>query len=229
MKISNNTLMILKWMSTINGGIHIEPGNEIYSKNEIDTVITVGEVEEQFPIDFITNNLQKFLAIVNLFDNPEFEFGDKEVIISSDDSRNKTVFTQSNEALVKQPNKVPNINIDDVSISFTLKSEDIKKIFKAASVMGINTFRFKADNGTIYLSTLNPTIKSSDVFDIIIGECDESISCVFDFSKSTFSLINDFDYEVQITSRGLAKFSCINSPFKKYNIFIVSNIDTNND
>ena len=226
MKISNNTLMALKWMSSINGGIHIEPGSLIYSKNEVDTIRSVVEVEEVFPMDFITSNLQKFLATVGLFEDPDLEFGEKEVQITSTDGRNKTTFYQSNAVLVQQPNQVPSLK-DSVHLTFTLKAEDLKKIFKAASVMSLNTIRISANNGTIYLSTLNPSVQTTDEFDIIIGTCDPEIDAVYNYPKASLNLITDFDYEVQINKPGLSKFSAVNSPFKKFDIFVVPELKIN--
>ena len=44
MKISNNTLNILKWLSTINSGIKIDVGNKLYSKFEANSMCAMVEI-----------------------------------------------------------------------------------------------------------------------------------------------------------------------------------------
>ena len=61
MKISEDTLKMLKWMATVNGGIKIDPGNEIYSKAESQAMACKCEISETFVKPFVTTNLQKFL------------------------------------------------------------------------------------------------------------------------------------------------------------------------
>ena len=53
MKISNDTLTILKWLSTINSGIKIDVGNKLFSKFEANSMVAMVEVEEVFPQQFI--------------------------------------------------------------------------------------------------------------------------------------------------------------------------------
>ena len=133
MKISTNTLNILKWLSTINSGIKIDVGNKLYSKFEANSMCAMVEVEETFPNQFITANLSKFLALVDLFEDPDFEFTDEYVKISSPNGKNKTHYYQSRPELVTQPNKIPKVQTE-IALSFSLSSENLKKIFKACSV-----------------------------------------------------------------------------------------------
>lgn len=100
MKISDETLKMLKWMASVNGGIKIDPGNELYSKAESQAMACKCKIAETFDKPFVTTNLAKFLSLVELVDNPDFEFNDDSVIITSGDGKNKVRFLQSNPALV---------------------------------------------------------------------------------------------------------------------------------
>lgn len=221
MKISANTLQILKWLSTINNGIKIDPGNKLYSKFEANSMCAMVEVEENFPQTFITANLPRFLAIVDLFDDPEFDFNDDSVIISSSNGKNKVHFYQSREELVTQPNKVPRVQTD-ISLSFHLSSENIKKIFRACSVMNVSDIKLEAKNGLIVISVMNKSVKTGDTFDITVDECDDSLNCTYYYKKQNLKLISDYAYDVEVYPVGLTKFSCQNSPFKTLDVYSVT-------
>lgn len=218
MKLSNNTLSVLKWMSTINGGIKIDPGNELYSKS-FGTCVYV-QIDEEFPSPFVTTNLQKFLATANLFDEPNFEFSDKSVVISSANGKNVSVFYQSEPACVLQPNRVPKqLPPENIALQFHIKSDDLQKIFKAATVMGAPDIRLKAKDGLIKISCLNKEIDTTDTFDVVIGECDQTQDNEFYFKRNEFKILVEFSYDVVVFDVGFAKFSAIDSPFKQFEIY----------
>lgn len=227
MKISPNTLSIFKWMTSVNGGVKIEPGNKLYTATELRSMCAVIEVEENFPMQFITSNFQKFLATVGLFEDPEFEFTEKSVKIYSNSGKNKTEFYQSDPSLVNQSNRVPSPR-DDVALSFTLKSEDICRIFKASSVISAPDIKVIAKDGLITISAFNKanTSDTSDKFDIVIGECDPDLNLKYYYSKSNFKIISEFSYNVEIYGAGLTKFSAINSPFNQLDIYVITAVIT---
>ena len=137
MKISENTLKMLKWMTSVNGGIKIDEGNKLYSKSESQAMCCVCEVEETFPKAFVTTNLAKFLSLVELIEDPEFEFEDKYVTVTSGDGKNKVQFYLSDPALVNQSNKIPK-DQKDVAIQFHLNSEDLTKVYDAACLIDLD-------------------------------------------------------------------------------------------
>lgn len=221
MKISNDTLSLLKWMTTLNGGIRIDPGTKIYSKSATGSMLAYAEVKEDFPHAFCTANLQKFLATVSLFDDPEFEFYDKHVVISSTNGKNKSIFYQSKESCVQQPNKTPKPQTE-ISMEFHLKSDDLQKVFKAASVMNVPEVCFRASGGLITFSALNKAEESTDTYDTIIGECNPDIDLIYYFKKNYFKILTDFSYDVEIYSTGLSKFSATDSPFNRLDVYAVT-------
>lgn len=225
MKICNNTLMILKWLSTLNGGIDIEPGNKLYSRSAIGSLCTVVEVEENFTSPFITSDLQRFLATVSLFDEPDFEFDDKSVQVMATNGKSKMTFYQAKKAVVNQPNKVPEPRTN-ISIKFHLKAEDFQKIFKAASVMNVSDIAVKASNGVITISALNTNTDTTDSMDIIIGEVDDpDFIAVHYFKKSYLKLLTEFSYDVEIYKDGLSKWMAVDSPFKQLDVYVVTAIN----
>jgi hypothetical protein len=224
MKISNDTLTILKWLSTINSGIKIDVGNKLFSKFEANSMVAMVEVEEVFPQQFITANLSKFLAIVDLFEEPDFEFTDDHVKISSSNGKNKVLFYQSRPELVTQPNKVPTKIPAEPAISFHLSTDNLKKLFKACTVMGVSDIKLTAKNGLITMSIMNKSVKTGDTFDVMIGECDETLDLTYFYKKQNLKLISDYSYDVDVYPVGLTKFSGKDTPYKTLDVWSVTTV-----
>ena len=207
MQISEHTLKMLKWMASVNGGIKIDPGNELYSKAESQAMACKCVTKETFEQPFVTTNLAKFLSLVDLIDEPDFEFQDDSVIITSGDGKNKIRFLQSNPALVNQSNKIPREQ-PDVAIEFTLASADLQKVFNSAKVLCVSDITLHTKNGSIFMTVSNKSMNSSsDYVDIKVGDTkDPDLEVSFAFKKQNLKLIPEYDYNVTVYSVGLARF-----------------------
>lgn len=228
MKISEATLKMLKWMATVNGGIKIDPGNKLYSKAESQAMACVCEVTENFEQAFVTTNLSKFLSLVELVDDPDFEFSEDSVIITSGDGKNKVRFLQSNPALVNQSNKVPKEQ-EEVALKFTLKSEDLQKVFNSAKVLCVSDITLHTKEGNIYMTVSNKSMNnSSDYVDIKVGDVeDTNLEVSFAFKKQNLKLIQEYNYEVTVYTVGLARFLADdNCGYTKFDVYVVTTPET---
>ena len=83
MKISNDTLEILKNFASINSNILVKEGNTLTTISPIKNVMATVNVSETFNTEFGIWDLNKFLGTVSLFEAPEFLFEEKSVTINS--------------------------------------------------------------------------------------------------------------------------------------------------
>ena len=74
MKLSKETIEILKNFSTINSNILVEPGNVIKTISPVKNVMSEATVSETFDTQFGIWDLGKFLGTISLFDDAEFFF-----------------------------------------------------------------------------------------------------------------------------------------------------------
>ena len=117
MKISKKTLEILKNYASINSNILVQPGNSITTISPVKNVLAEAKVEENFDTQFGIWDLNKFLGVVSLFNDPEFEFEDKCVnIVGSSGSSVKYHYCEPK--LLTVPTK--KINMPSSVIAFTL-------------------------------------------------------------------------------------------------------------
>ena len=95
MKLSKETLTILKNFSSINGGIQFLEGNEVRVASMDKTVMGIAKIKEEFPQDFAIYDLPMFLQVHSLFNEPELEFHEDYLIFKEGRRRTKYHYTDS--------------------------------------------------------------------------------------------------------------------------------------
>ena len=172
MKLSNETLAILKNFSSINTNIFFREGNIISTISSADAIFARAKIKETIPNEFAVYDLNSLLAIVTLLENQDIEFEDNRLVISSD--RGTFEFFYSSPDVVK---KAPETTINHQSVfSFKLAAEDIQMIMKAANV-----------TKSPYISVI---CKDHGV-SLLVGDRKNNSSN--NFKKSLGTAFNDFD------------------------------------
>jgi len=105
LKISNETLEILKNFSSINSNILVKPGNTIATISPIKNIMAEAKVSENFDCEFGIWDLNKFLGTISLFDDPEFVFEEKFVTITSNSNKSAVKYYYSEPSLLTTINK----------------------------------------------------------------------------------------------------------------------------
>ena len=92
MELKESTLQVLKNFSTINLNLIVEPGNVVKTITEAKNVLAEATLEESFPVGFGIYDLNEFLSVVSLVDNPTLKFDENYVIISDSSGRSKSKY-----------------------------------------------------------------------------------------------------------------------------------------
>ena len=71
MKLSNETVSVLKNFSTINQNLVNKSGNKIATMSAMKNIVAKAEVLEEFPQEFAIYDLNEFLSAISLFSKPE--------------------------------------------------------------------------------------------------------------------------------------------------------------
>ena len=219
MKITENTLAILKNFASINPAIQFRKGNTIKTRLVANDLQATAVIEEEFPCDFAIANLPKFISLLSMFPEPSLEFqddysvrvvnGNNSIRFSFTDARliEKSVITDYNRQFPVPP----------TICTFTLAWEDFSKVLKGASILGATHVTVSGKNGSLYMSAEHSNI--SDSYTQHIGDCD--IDFTAEYKIDTLKLIPD-NYEVEITSKLVSKFTG-----SKVSYFVVTDIKQN--
>lgn len=200
MKISENTLNILKNFSAINQSILVRPGSSISTTSTSKAILASAEVEEEFPTQFCIFELPKFLGVVSLFDNPDFSFGDNSVTISS--GKRKTSITYAAPSTIVAP-PPKGVNFPDPEVSFEIQSQDLSSVVRAASVMQLPELAISGRDGTIYLEVVNSKVPTADSYSIAVGESEHNFKMILKIENIKMFSLN---YKVSVSSKGIIKF-----------------------
>lgn len=206
MKLSENTVNILKNFATINPSLLINPGNTITTMAISKSIYSKANVEESFPTRFAIYELSKFLGIVSLFKDPELEFGDKQVRIVS--GRQSVNYTYADPSMIVAPDPNKDINFPSADIEFSISQEELQKVVRATGVLQLPEIAVIGNGQTITVTATNSKNPTTDVFSIEVGNTEKTFNMVFKV-ESIIKLISG-NYDVMISSRGLSKWSTAN-------------------
>jgi len=213
MKLSQQTLDILKNFSTINENLVVKQGSTISSISEAKNVISIAELTDSFPQEFGIYSLNEFLAIYNLTgDSPELEFNESSVQFSC--GRSKANFRFADISILTTPKSAVKMPASDLTLTIT--AEDIAQVRKAASALSHSVVSIKGDNGVISLSVMDPKNSSANSFDILIDENNDCKSVFsLEFLISNLKVISG-DYTVNISSKLISHWTHATVPVQYY-------------
>ena len=203
MKISKKTLEILKNYASINSNILVNAGNTLTTISPVKNVLSETTVGETFDTSFGIWDLNKFLGVVSLFSDPEFEFEEKYVkIVGSKGSSVKYYYCEPK--LLTVPTK--KINMPASAISFNLTQKNFLELQKAASVLQVSDISVHNVDGHIKMTALDKSDVGSNTFSIDVGEYSGSNNFEMFFKIENLKLLAG-DYTVDICEKVVSKFS----------------------
>ena len=201
MKISTNTVNVLKNFAKINPSILIQEGNTLKTISPSKTIMAKANIDTDFSKKFAIYNLDRFLSTMSLFDDPDLTFGENSVSIT--DGERKTNYVYADEATItKAPEN--EISLPSVDVTFTLTNEHLKDVEKAAGVLALPEILVVGDGSTVYLQAADSKVPNGDGYSIKIGETNKTFKAIF---KAENIKIIPGEYEVSISSKGISHFS----------------------
>ncbi len=210
MKLSNNTTNILKNFSQINQSILIKQGNKLKTISVMKNILAEAEVEEDFEKDFAIYDLNQFLSGLSLYDAPDLDFGDSYLTIRDGRRRAKYFFADP-DVIVSPPEK--EITLPTRDVCFTVATQQLDKLLKAASIYQVPDLSAVGRNGKIELVVRDKKNDTSHEFSEEVGETD--LTFAFNFKVENIKIIPGA-YDVVISSKLLAEFTNKNTDLKYY-------------
>lgn len=201
MKLSDNTVNLLKNFSTINTGIVIKPGKTIRTISANKAVFAEASVTEDFPKEFGVYDLAKVLSVLSLYTDPVVSFEDENLVLSN--GRSKTRIRYTDTSLIKTP-PAKSINVP-FDVSFKLSVEDLQWINKIGAVLKSPHIMFENVGGKIVVAAVDA---KGEITDDSVLELNEKASEPFKFVLKVENLkVVDGSYTVEISSKGVSKFT----------------------
>lgn len=210
MKISQETISILKNFSTINKNIAIYAGeNTIQTISDSESEFAIAKIKEGFPVDIALNDLGEFLNVTNLFNDPEYILTDNSVTIREDGAKRGGVclkFAAMHHLTIVEKGK--KWNAPDESLKIDVTWEKLNQIIKTASILGLPNIQINADSNGVTAKIYNKMYSDgSKEGNIVLSNEPFSGSIELCFDASKFKMPSNYDYELYIYEGGFVKWS----------------------
>ena len=202
MKISENTIGILRNFSDINANILFTPGKTLQTMSTMRNIMAKADVEENFESEFGVYDLPEFLRALDSFQQPVLNFnGSANLKIKDEKSSLSARYAFADKSTLRYPTKV--ISMPDKTITFTLKDSDWESVKKLYTNLSLPDIAIKGENGKIKLVALDKKNSNSNESSVDIGETDLEFTA---YIKAENMKIIPGDYDVALSKAKIAHF-----------------------
>ena len=202
MKLSNETLTVLKNFAGINQSILVRKGNKLRTMSVMKTVLAEAVVNEEFEKEFAIYDLNQFLNGVSLHEDPELDFQNDTYVVIREGKRRVKYFFADPQVIVSPPEK--EISLPSQDVCFQLEHSQYDKIKKAAAVYQLEDLSVIGEAGVIRLVVRDKRNATSNEYSILVGETDKEFT--FNFKVENLKII-PASYDVVLSSKLLSKFT----------------------
>ena len=202
MKLTAETIAILKNYATINQNIQFKQGSTLSTISPQKNILTSAEIGEDIPRTFAIYDLNKLLGALSLFDKtPELNLGETKLNIRSGEYVLDYVYGDP-AMLVLPPEKT--LDFPDPEIKFKMSKDAYDACLKAAQVLTLPELVVHGDGSKIFLVATDTNNNSYDEFRNEVGTTDKDFQMVFKIEN--MKLLSG-GYQVGISSKGIAHFA----------------------
>jgi len=201
MKLSNETLTVLKNFATINEGIQFKVGKKLATVSPSKTVLAEAVLKDSFTDEFCVDDLNQFLSVYHSYDNPELIFDEHNINFKS--GRGGTKFRKTAKSMiVTAPEK--SLTMPSQDVQFTLTAEDYATIMKKASLLSSPNISVQSDGEVMKLVAFDASNDSTHTSSLELSDVDEKKYNIV-FKTENLKLIPG-TYDVTISFKGICHF-----------------------
>ena len=211
--ISNDTLSVLRNFSSINPNVVLKPGQEVKTISEAKNILAVADIAEDFPTEMGIYDLNEFLSVVNLVNDPQLNFGDNHVDVVGGNSKVKYFF--SDTSILTTPQK--DITMPDCEVTVSFTDDILSQIRKAASALGHSEMSITATDEGVNIKVFDSKDSSANIYNIQLANDAGYKEGQFDFVININNLkLVDGDYEVNFSSKLISEWKNTTKPVRYY-------------
>jgi len=200
MKLSTETISVLKNFSTINANLMVKAGSSLSTMSAMKNIVAKADVAEEFTTPFAIYDLNEFLSALSLFGKPDLEFGNDFVIITEEGTSKSLKYWYSDPSVVTTPSK--EISMPSTELTFNLSSDTLNEITKAAAVIGVPDMALAGGK----LMVTDKKNSTANAYETSLDVGDVSADYKFWFKVENLKLIPGA-YDVEVSSKKISHFT----------------------
>ena len=202
MKLSDNTLTVLKNFAGINNSILVKKGNKLRTISVARNIFAEAEITEQFTREFAIYDLIQFLNGLSLHTDPDLDFTEESHITIREGKRKVKYFFADPNVIVSPPEK--EIQLPSKDVCFQVDSVTLEKLVKASAVYQLPDLSAVGEAGVIRLVVRDKKNDTSNEYSITVGETDKEFT--FNFKVENIKIIPGA-YDVIVSEKLLSQFT----------------------
>jgi len=202
MKLSDNTVNILKNFAGINQSILVKSGNKLRTISVAKNILAEAEVGEEFPRDFALYDLSQLLNILSTYTNPNLDFTEESYLSYREGNRRGMYFYSDPSVIISPPEK--DIELPSQDVCFQLDSTTLSQVLKSAAVLQAPDLSVIGSAGVVQLVVRDKKNDTSNAEKFVVGETDQEFT--FNFKIENIKIIPGA-YDVIVSSKLLSKFT----------------------
>jgi hypothetical protein len=198
MKLSKETVGLIKNFAGINSNLLLKSGNKLATISAQKNVMADAVVTENFP-DFGIYDLNEFLGAMSLFEDPELTFSDKWVTIEQGGSSIK--YFAADASVLTAPQKA--ITFPDPEIEFNMSANMLSMIQRTASVLRASDVSIVGDGSTMSVVVGDKKNATGNSYNATVGASEKKFKV--NLKVENLKMIPG-DYTVSVSSKKISRF-----------------------
>lgn len=199
MKLSNETVTLLKNYSTLNPGVLFKQGNVLATISPTRTVFAKATIKEDVPQQFAVAELNKFLGVLSMFKDPELKFHENYLEVGSGKQKVRYTYAEPT-AIITPPEK--ELKFADTDVNFDLKADDLSSVMRALSVLSLPEFAIAGNGKEVEIQAISSKNSTADNYSQVVAETDKTFRVIIKAEHIKFLAK---DYRVSV-SKNIVKF-----------------------
>ena len=202
MKLSDNTLTILKNFAGINNSILVKQGTKLRTISVAKNILAEAEIDEEFPRDVALYDLNQLLNILSTYPDPNLDFKEESYLAYREGNRRGKYFYSDPAVIISPPEK--DITLPTQDVCFQLEHSVLSQVLKAAAVLQLPDLSVVGGAGVVRLVVRDKKNDTSHAEEFVVGETDKEFT--FNFKIENIKIIPGA-YDVVVSSKLLSKFT----------------------
>jgi hypothetical protein len=132
MKLSSETIDVLKNFSNINQNILIKEGDTVRTMSTMKNILASAKITEEFGQEFGIYDLTEFLGVMSLVGDAELEFDNDSFLTINGGSAKIKYFFSDPSILISPPDT---FNAPETDVQLSISQDTLSNVLKASAVM----------------------------------------------------------------------------------------------
>ena len=200
MKLSKETIDVLKNFSNINQNILIKEGDTVRTMSTMKNILASAKVKEEFGQEFGIYDLTEFLGVMSLVGDAELKFDNNSFLTINGGGAKIKYFFSDPSILISPPDV---FNAPETDVQLTISQETLSNVLKASAVMQLPDVVISKTQGdepaTISVTDLK-NVTSNSFSEKIDDRATEGYT--FNFKADNLKMIQG-NYDVNVSTTAL--------------------------